>query len=70
MGDRGRPTRHEGPQFRGTSPLAGLGSPPHLQIPGDVAGDRGALMTLWVYVDTSDGKAGFIDLSPHLQNPI
>ena len=53
MGDRGRPTRHEGPQFRGTSPLAGLGSPPHLQIPGDVAGDRGALMTLWVYVDTS-----------------
>ena len=54
VGDRGRPTRHERPRFRRhTRAWRDCKPPPHLQIPVDVAGDRGALMTVWINVDTS-----------------
>ena len=49
--DDPRGTRGPGPAA--LAPLAGLGLPPPLQIPGNVPGDRGALMTVWIYVDTS-----------------
>ena len=47
------PRGTRGPGSAAHPRLAGLGPPPHLQIPVDVAGDRGALMTVWIYVDTS-----------------
>ena len=41
----GRSMRHEGPQFRGTSPLAGLGSPRTGKYP---VMSSDALMTVWI----------------------
>ena len=41
----------EGPQFQPTAGT-GVASAPR-KCPGDVAGDGGALVTVWIYVDTS-----------------